>query len=621
MTDSPICVVLDPGHGGESLGAVGLNGLEEKEINLKVSLSLASELRKAGFRVVLTRDSDVDVSHENRVHTAVREEADLFLSIHHNANAQMDRTLNRSEIYVPFDLESPALDLAHLLKSQFEKRLTLECEFPLPALYNVLVRNVALSVLCEASYISCPEEEERLRKAAYRRKEVLACSNAIREYVSRGLPRVLEFKRRGHVLLSTLTDVRGEGPDPESIDLRIDSNPVEFDYNPNTGSLRCRLGPDLENGRHRATLGFRNRSGNRSGVADFSFRIDRPVCSFALSTHPRKARTPFLLAASLMDEWGRPCAEREGVEFDVPGGRVLAREKRTDGEGRARAVVEFDRSGGEVVLSAGDFEGVGRVELGRILRESYVYGRILDRRDGAPVEGAFLHVPGRIARSHLDGWYFLELPGEGKPTLEVRKLGYVPVSISLQDGESGRKDLEIAPVLSGALLGKRIVLDPLIAGTTGLTLANLELALGLKRVLVDTGAHVRLTRKSPFETPGKVERVALALDHRSEIFLSISHFVTEKPEVTTYFYYLDRAGRRLSGTLAEEVSDRLGIRTRTSLESSAYEMIQPRGVRTALYLGVKKTPEDPATLRKESLALFSGILKFLGVEEEVDPLL
>ena len=51
-------VVVDPGHGGKDPGMTGAGGLEEKGINLEISLKLRDILEKRGFNVVLTRDTD-----------------------------------------------------------------------------------------------------------------------------------------------------------------------------------------------------------------------------------------------------------------------------------------------------------------------------------------------------------------------------------------------------------------------------------------------------------------------------------------------------------------------------------------------------------------------------------
>lgn len=79
-------IVLDPGHGGEDTGAKGPSGAEEKNITLSVALKVAERLKeKTGYRVLLTRTSDVFIPLEERTAFANRNRADIFISIHANA--------------------------------------------------------------------------------------------------------------------------------------------------------------------------------------------------------------------------------------------------------------------------------------------------------------------------------------------------------------------------------------------------------------------------------------------------------------------------------------------------------------------------------------------------------
>ncbi len=90
-------IVVDAGHGGYDPGTHGRSGIQEKEINLDIAKRLARVLNCEGVEVVLTRPSDNFVSLERRVQIANRAKADLFISIHSNANRV--RSLNGFEVY------------------------------------------------------------------------------------------------------------------------------------------------------------------------------------------------------------------------------------------------------------------------------------------------------------------------------------------------------------------------------------------------------------------------------------------------------------------------------------------------------------------------------------------
>lgn len=78
-------VFIDPGHGGSDSGAVGINNLLEKNINLQVAKKVESLLKKQGLEVKLSRDNDVFLSLNDRTTMANNWKADCFISIHCNA--------------------------------------------------------------------------------------------------------------------------------------------------------------------------------------------------------------------------------------------------------------------------------------------------------------------------------------------------------------------------------------------------------------------------------------------------------------------------------------------------------------------------------------------------------
>ncbi len=92
-------VVLDPGHGGSNAGAQGaVAGLHEKQLTLAIATAVAARLREHNITVQLTRTADKTLTLRQRVATANRAPADLFVSIH--ANASPTRTQRGYETYV-----------------------------------------------------------------------------------------------------------------------------------------------------------------------------------------------------------------------------------------------------------------------------------------------------------------------------------------------------------------------------------------------------------------------------------------------------------------------------------------------------------------------------------------
>lgn len=95
-------VVIDAGHGGEDVGAIGINGQYEKDITLAISLELQKLLKKhfPKLKVVMTRSTDEFVELGTRTSIANKAKGDLFISIHCNAAAEKPSDANGCETYI-----------------------------------------------------------------------------------------------------------------------------------------------------------------------------------------------------------------------------------------------------------------------------------------------------------------------------------------------------------------------------------------------------------------------------------------------------------------------------------------------------------------------------------------
>ncbi|MFC0018159.1 N-acetylmuramoyl-L-alanine amidase [Roseibacillus persicicus] len=80
-------VIIDPGHGGRDKGAVW-GGVRESDLNLKTAFKLEYYLKRAGYKVVMTRRSDRYVSLMSRAAIANRYRNAVFVSIHYNATRE-----------------------------------------------------------------------------------------------------------------------------------------------------------------------------------------------------------------------------------------------------------------------------------------------------------------------------------------------------------------------------------------------------------------------------------------------------------------------------------------------------------------------------------------------------
>lgn len=152
-------ILVDPGHGGDELGARGPDGTPEKAVNLDVSLLLKEALEARGARVIMTRTDDTASGPNERAEQINQDEPTLALSIHYNALPDNGDALNTAGIGA-FWYHAQAHDLAQFLHDY------LVSELDRPS-YGVYWNNLALtrphvapSVLLELGFMINPYEFE-----------------------------------------------------------------------------------------------------------------------------------------------------------------------------------------------------------------------------------------------------------------------------------------------------------------------------------------------------------------------------------------------------------------------------------------------------------------------------
>ena len=214
-------IVVDAGHGGKDPGAVGPSGVYEKTITLKLAKALAKGLRKQiGCEVVLTRSGDVYLPLEERTAIANKVGADLFVSLHANANnspkpygietyylnfskndkaAAVAARENGTSLKQVSDLELILFDLMANAKINESSRLATEIQESLvqriskkysnvrdlgvrQGPFYVLLGATMPSVLVETAFLSNPREEKRLMSSAFQNTAAEAIARGIKKY-------------------------------------------------------------------------------------------------------------------------------------------------------------------------------------------------------------------------------------------------------------------------------------------------------------------------------------------------------------------------------------------------------------------------------------------------------
>lgn len=147
-------IVIDPGHGGNDSGAIGVSGTYEKTLNLRTARIVVDKLNASGANVVLTRNSDNYVSLRSRVSISHYRNADAFVSIHYDST--YDRSVRGVTSYYYKNID---VGLASTIQSELVKNTGFKNRQHRLGNYQVLRENRNPSVLLELGFISNPTEE------------------------------------------------------------------------------------------------------------------------------------------------------------------------------------------------------------------------------------------------------------------------------------------------------------------------------------------------------------------------------------------------------------------------------------------------------------------------------
>jgi N-acetylmuramoyl-L-alanine amidase len=177
-----LVVMIDPGHGGKDPGAIGLGGLQEKDVILPISQQVAAILAQQGIQVVMTRNSDYFVDLAPRVSMAQRAGADLFVSIHANSIGNRP-DVNGLETYY-FD---SGQRLAQTIHNSILQNIDIRDRRVRKARFYVLRKNTMPAVLVEVGFVTGAQDAPRLATPAYQNQMAQAIANGILQYIQQNI--------------------------------------------------------------------------------------------------------------------------------------------------------------------------------------------------------------------------------------------------------------------------------------------------------------------------------------------------------------------------------------------------------------------------------------------------
>jgi N-acetylmuramoyl-L-alanine amidase len=217
-------ICLDPGHGGKDTGnrVVGFFWHNEKTYTLLLAFELRDQLKKLGFNVILTRNSDTFVELPARPALADKRDADLFISLHFNATQVGKNEVAGPETYCITPVgasssnasvegseygnaasagptianrnEQKSLLFAYQIQKSLVQNLNANDRGVRRARFAVLRDAAMPAILIEGGYMTNPTEGKKIYDSAYRRQMAAAIVKGILAYQKLTTPPVIQPK-------------------------------------------------------------------------------------------------------------------------------------------------------------------------------------------------------------------------------------------------------------------------------------------------------------------------------------------------------------------------------------------------------------------------------------------
>lgn len=186
-------IVIDAGHGGADPGMIGIGGLEEKGINLAVSMKLKEALENQGFTVVMTRQEDKGLYEEgtrnkkvqdmqNRIEVMEKAKPILAVSIHQNSYTE--ESVKGPQVFY-YETSAEGQKLAVNIQSALNTELSTERPRKEKGntSYFLLKKSPCVLNIVECGFLTNKQEAELLQTEEYQQKIVEAVAKGIVQYM------------------------------------------------------------------------------------------------------------------------------------------------------------------------------------------------------------------------------------------------------------------------------------------------------------------------------------------------------------------------------------------------------------------------------------------------------
>ena len=664
-----IKICLDPGHGGQAHllnYKRGPTGLREAEVNLHVALYLREFLKEAGAIVFMTRTDDSFVSITDRSRLANKNAVDFFISLHHNFFSNPETNYTSTWYHQDADDSRASLDLARYVQQSVADALRLPQFTPtglysdrlvIPSGFGVLRQTKRPAILVEASFYSNPEEEQRLKKESYNKREAYGYFLGIARYVAAGFPKgilltpapesSIETKKpRIEIRVEDGLHERGawmlkrQQVFSDSIRVKLDGVIVPHQYLRAKNLIVITPPKPLSNGVHRVETDLVNYYGNHSLPSEQWFKVVPRAAKLKLrawtKTLPPDGASYVGITATALDKNGRPIADDEPIRAQTSLGRLAETESLSQ-NGEARFYLHTDATQpqpgrAQVKVAYKNKSAVIAIRFEKI-PSGIVQGSVHDVSGNTISDAAvqLVRKKNRTTTTNPDGHFFFDNVLPGDTTLNVSKAGYYNLRLETNATSNSAQVLQpqLHPIADGTLIGKVFVLDARYGGsergtpvTNSVAPADLNLAVAkaLKEMLELAGASVHLVREKDEKIPvPKRVKIINAVKHDG-YYLRIDHGARVKgePSVIATGY----PGNQVAEDYLKAILDGFNIALfQTPVETfgdeespeirSTNKIALALEIRSINHPHLHEPVNSPALIAQEAYAIFLGTWKFL----------
>ena len=651
LKDFKIC--LDPGHGGQghiSDYKRGPTGVREADVNLQVARHLREMLQKAGATVVMTRIDDSYVSLATRSQIANKSGAHFFISLHHNGIDNPKTNYTSTWYHGDADDSRQSLDLARYIQHEVSDALRLPSS-PATGLYSdklvtasgfgVLRLTECPAVLCEASFLSNPEEEARLKKDDYLRNEAYGYFLGIARYVAAGFPKGVLVEPQPETIIQTRTPrlqirvmdglhqrgawmLKRQQVFTNSIQVKVDGVRVPHHYDPDTDIITVAIEKPLANGVHFVQTELVNYYGNHSLPASQRFKVAPPATQLHLSawtdTLPADGKSYVGISVNARDAEGTPIADGESIYAQTSNG-TLTETHQPSKHGTSHFYLYAPNAPGTATVEA--FYGEKRESLTihfADIDNAIVQGQVSDADAGKPLQDVQLQMdPNLTTATDAQGHFFITTDPASKvpfeTTLHISKVGYYPdkhkVNITPNQATVVRSKLQ--PIAGGVFASTVIILD-----SRSDTPTTKKLIETLKELLKLAGAETY-----NIHTPGQEltieERIKTinAIQGRG-YYLQINHAPQNRDEPVVAAHY---RGNQITETflkrILEQFNETLFKTPIVTVQDRTTPEIQQTN-KMAMTLEIRSLNQPNTSAVEEAHAIFFGAWTFLKADGDIE---